>query len=36
VVLEAGRIVERGAHADLLQRDGRYAQMWRLQQAQPD
>jgi ATP-binding cassette, subfamily B, heavy metal transporter len=36
VVLEAGRIVERGPHAELLQRDGRYAQMWRLQQAQPD
>ena len=33
VVLEAGRVVERGAHADLLARDGRYAQMWRLQQS---
>jgi ABC-type transport system involved in Fe-S cluster assembly fused permease/ATPase subunit len=33
VVLDAGRVVERGHHADLLARDGRYAQMWRLQQA---
>ena len=32
VVLEAGRVVERGPHADLLARGGRYAQMWRLQQ----
>jgi ATP-binding cassette, subfamily B, heavy metal transporter len=36
VVLEAGRIVERGPHAELLQRDGRYAQMWRLQQSSAD
>ncbi len=33
VVLEAGRVVERGPHADLLARGGRYAQMWRLQQS---
>jgi ATP-binding cassette subfamily B protein len=33
VVLDGGRVVERGTHADLLARDGRYAQMWRLQQA---
>jgi ATP-binding cassette subfamily B protein len=32
LVLESGVIVERGTHADLLARQGKYAQMWRLQQ----
>jgi len=32
LVMEAGRIVERGHHAQLLQMNGRYAQMWALQQ----
>jgi ATP-binding cassette, subfamily B, heavy metal transporter len=31
LVMEAGRIVERGSHAALLAADGRYARMWRLQ-----
>ncbi len=33
VVLEAGRVAERGSHRELLALEGRYAQMWRLQQA---
>ncbi len=36
VVLEAGCVVERGSHAELLARGGRYAQMWRLQQSGQD
>ncbi len=32
LVLEAGRIIERGTHNDLLARGGRYAEMWALQQ----
>jgi len=32
IVLDQGRIVERGHHRDLLAADGPYAQMWRLQQ----
>src|SRR6266581_4860760 len=32
LVLDAGRIVERGSHRELLERGGAYAQMWALQQ----
>ncbi|MEO8410374.1 MAG: metal ABC transporter permease, partial [Propionivibrio sp.] len=32
LVIDAGRIVERGAHQQLLAGGGRYAQMWALQQ----
>jgi len=32
LVIDAGRIVERGGHTDLLVARGRYEQMWRLQQ----
>lgn len=33
LVLEAGHILERGTHAELLAAQGRYAQMWSLQQS---
>ena len=33
VVLQAGRVVERGPHTELLALGGRYAEMWRLQQS---
>jgi ATP-binding cassette subfamily B protein len=36
LVLEAGRIVERGRHADLIARDSVYARMWALQQAEAE
>ena len=32
LVMEAGHIVERGSHQKLLEANGRYAQMWMLQQ----
>jgi ATP-binding cassette subfamily B protein len=36
LVMEQGRIVERGSHAELLAKNGRYAEMWRLQQSGDD
>jgi ATP-binding cassette subfamily B protein len=32
LVLDQGRVVERGSHAALLAANGHYARMWRLQQ----
>ncbi|WP_028535936.1 ABCB family ABC transporter ATP-binding protein/permease [Paludibacterium yongneupense] len=31
-VLDGGRVIESGTHRELVERDGRYAEMWRLQQ----
>ncbi|MBC7958096.1 MAG: ABC transporter ATP-binding protein/permease [Cytophagales bacterium] len=36
LVMEHGRILERGTHSELLALDGRYAEMWRLQQSSVD
>jgi ATP-binding cassette subfamily B protein len=34
-VLDHGRIVERGTHAQLLAREGRYAALWAMQARAP-
>ncbi|ATE73474.1 ABCB family ABC transporter ATP-binding protein/permease [Lysobacter capsici] len=36
LVMDAGRILERGTHSQLLAKNGVYAQMWDLQQRQAD
>ena len=33
LVMDAGRIIERGSHTQLLAANGRYAAMWALQQS---
>ena len=33
LVMDGGRIVERGTHAQLLELQGAYARMWALQQS---
>lgn len=36
LVMDGGRIVERGSHTSLLEANGRYAQMWALQQQEEE
>jgi ATP-binding cassette subfamily B protein len=33
LVMDAGQIIERGNHGELLAQQGRYANMWALQQS---
>ena len=36
IVMDNGRVIERGSHAELLERNGAYAQMWALQQQEEE
>lgn len=36
LVLDAGQVIEKGTHRELLEAGGTYAQMWTLQQQEPD
>jgi ATP-binding cassette subfamily B protein len=34
--MDQGQIVERGSHAELIDKEGTYAQMWNMQKRQDD
>ena len=34
ILREAGRVIERGPHTELQERDGQYAAMWRSQESE--
>jgi ATP-binding cassette subfamily B protein len=36
LVMDQGQIVERGSHAELIDKEGTYAQMWNMQKRQDD
>jgi len=36
LVLEAGKVIERGSHHELVELGGKYAEMWRIQNVEDD